>query len=48
MYMSMAYDHMKEKKNVNIVHSVNILMKMGAKLQNYKNRNIYIYNRIKL
>ena len=41
---------MKEKKNVNIVHSVNILMKMGAKLQNYKTIKIeiYIYNRIKL
>ena len=34
-------------KNVSIVHSVNILMKMGAKLQNYEIRNI-IYNTIKL
>ena len=40
--MSIAYDHLKEKKYVGIVHSVNILMKMGAKLQNYENRNIYI------
>ena len=42
--MSIAYDHLKEKKYVGIVHSVNILMKMGAKLQNYENRKyIYIY-----
>ena len=40
--MSIAYDHLKEKKYVRIVHSVNVLMKMGAKLQNYENRNIYI------
>ena len=33
IYMSIAYDHLKEKKNVSIVHSVNILMKMGAKLR---------------
>ena len=40
--MSIAYDHLKEKKYVRIVHSVNILMKMGAKLQ-YKTTKIEIY-----
>ena len=29
------------EKNISIVHSVNILMKMGAKLQNYEIR-LYI------
>ena len=41
----------KRKKYVRIVHSVNTLMKMGAKKQqNYKTTKIeiYIYNRIKL
>ena len=33
----------KRKKYVRIVHSVNILMKMGAKLQNYKTTKIEIY-----
>ena len=42
LYMSITYDHLKEKKNVSIVHSVNILMKMGAKLQNYKTYIDYI------
>ena len=42
--MSIAYDHLKEKKYVRIVHKVTILMKMGAKLQNYKISKIeYIY-----
>ena len=36
----------REKKYVRIVHSVNILMKMGAKLQNYKTTKIEIYNYI--
>ena len=41
--MPIAYDHLKEQKNVSIVHSVNILMKIGAKLQNYKTTKIEIY-----
>ena len=40
IYMWIAYDHLKEKKYVRIVHSVNILMKMDAKLQNYETTKI--------
>ena len=41
--MSIAYDHLREKRNVSIVHSVNILIKMGAKQQSYKTTKLEIY-----
>ena len=40
--MSIAYDQLK-KKIVRIIHIVNILIKMSAKLQNYKTTKIEIY-----